>query len=163
MHYDPTSIYFEGENSEEELLKLGCSRDHQPDAKQIHLELNVTHDGSIPIHHTIRPGNTADVTTVDRKAFRISKTDLRVRPAYHYRKRRIEAHISITFVAYAIYKELEHLLAQRRMTISPQRASELTHTMYELEYRLPDSGEVKRPLLKMDAEQQALYDIIYES
>jgi transposase len=65
VHYDPTSIYFEGEYPEEELLKLGYSRDHRPDAKQIHLGLNVTHDGSIPIRHTIRPGNTTDVTTVD--------------------------------------------------------------------------------------------------
>lgn len=65
VHYDPTSIYSEGEYPEEELLKLDYSRDHRPDAKQIHLGLNVTHDGSIPIRHTIRPGNTADVTTVD--------------------------------------------------------------------------------------------------
>ncbi|MCB1198916.1 MAG: IS1634 family transposase, partial [Deltaproteobacteria bacterium] len=41
------------------------------------------------------------------KAFRISKTDLRVRPIYHYRKKRIEAHLCIAFVAYTIYKELE--------------------------------------------------------
>lgn len=46
VHYDPTSIYFEGEYPEEELLQLGYSRDHRPDAKQIHLGLNVTHDGS---------------------------------------------------------------------------------------------------------------------
>ena len=44
------------------------------------------------------------------KAFRISKTDLRIRPIHHYRKRRIEAHICIAFVAYTIYKELERLL-----------------------------------------------------
>jgi transposase len=65
VHFDPTSIYFEGEYPEEELLKLGYSRDHRPDAKQIHLGLNVTHDGSIPIRHTIRSGNTTDVTTVE--------------------------------------------------------------------------------------------------
>ncbi len=41
------------------------------------------------------------------KAFRISKTDLKIRPIYHYRKKRIEAHILIAFVAYTIYKELE--------------------------------------------------------
>ena len=36
------------------------------------------------------------------KAFRISKTDLRIRPIYHRLKNRIEAHICICFVAYAI-------------------------------------------------------------
>ena len=35
------------------------------------------------------------------KAFRISKTDLRIRPMFHYR-RRIEAHVLIAFVAYTI-------------------------------------------------------------
>ena len=44
------------------------------------------------------------------RAFRISKTDLRIRPIYHYRKRRIKAHISIAFVAYTVYKELENKL-----------------------------------------------------
>jgi len=44
------------------------------------------------------------------KAFCISKTDLRIRPIHHYLKRRIEAHICIAFVAYAIWKELERTL-----------------------------------------------------
>lgn len=67
------------------------------------------------------------------KAFRISKTDLRIRPVYHFRKRRIEAHICIAFVAYTIYKELERLLEEGKAGFSPKRASELTHTMYALE------------------------------
>lgn len=94
------------------------------------------------------------------KAFRISKTDLRVRPIYHYRKRRIEAHISIAFVAYSIYKELERVLRRHGKSISPQRAAELTHTMYELQYELPISRHIKRKLLKMDPEQQSLYDAL---
>jgi transposase len=47
------------------------------------------------------------------KAFRISKTDLRIRPIYHRLKERIEAHICICFTAYAIYKELERVLKKR--------------------------------------------------
>jgi len=43
------------------------------------------------------------------KAFRISKTDLRIRPIYHRLKRRIEAHICICFAAYTFYKEVERL------------------------------------------------------
>jgi transposase len=44
------------------------------------------------------------------KAFRISKTDLRIRPIYHRLKTRIKAHILISFVSYAIYKEFERKL-----------------------------------------------------
>ncbi len=95
------------------------------------------------------------------KAFRISKTDLRIRPIYHYRRKRIEAHICTAFVAYTLYKELERLLYKYKAGFSPKRATELTHNMYELEYDTPDSLESKKILLKMDVEQQTLYDIIH--
>lgn len=96
------------------------------------------------------------------KAFRISKTDLRIRPVFHYKRRRIEAHLCITFTAYAIWKELERLLQQYGAEMSPGRAAELTHTMYEIEYMLPQSKRIKRKVLAMDSEQQALYKVIYE-
>jgi len=44
------------------------------------------------------------------RAFRISKTDLRIRPIYHRVENRIKAHILISFVAYAVYKEFERRL-----------------------------------------------------
>ena len=97
------------------------------------------------------------------KAFRISKTDLKVRPIYHRLKDRIEAHICIAFIAYAIYKELERLLYKHKAEFSVKRASELTHNMYELFYALPDSRQEKSIYLKMDAEQQALFNIISKS
>ena len=95
------------------------------------------------------------------RAFRISKTDLRVRPIYHYLRRRIEAHVCIAFAAYTIYKELEFVLKQRGVAMSPARAAELTQTMYELEYTLPGSAEIKRQLLKMTPDQQRLYDAVH--
>lgn len=94
------------------------------------------------------------------KAFRISKTDLKIRPIYHYQRKRIEAHICIAFVAYTIYKELERLLEAANTEMSPKRAAELTHTMYEFLYTLPDSREEKRQVLKMSSEQQTLYDAV---
>jgi transposase len=93
------------------------------------------------------------------KAFRISKTDLRIRPVYHYRRKRIEAHICVAFVAYTIYKELERLLEKDKAGFSPKRAAELTHNMYELEYEAPGSNKIKRIVLKMDADQQILHSI----
>src|SRR5690606_34672147 len=48
------------------------------------------------------------------KAFRVSKTDLKVRPIYHRLQKRIEAHICISFVAYKVYKELERQLKLKR-------------------------------------------------
>lgn len=95
------------------------------------------------------------------KAFRISKTDLRIRPMYHYRKKRIEAHLCIVFTAYSIWKELERLLEERGVAMSPKRAGELTHTMYEFHYILPHSKKQEKKILKMDEEQQLLYNVIH--
>ena len=44
------------------------------------------------------------------RAFRISKTDLKIRPIYHRLETRIKAHILISFVSYAIYKEFDRKL-----------------------------------------------------
>jgi len=94
------------------------------------------------------------------KAFRISKTDLRVRPVYHRLRERIEAHICIAFVAYVIYKELERILILHQLPFSPERAAELTQTMYALEYEEPNSNIQKTTFLKMDDLQQQLYDAV---
>lgn len=97
------------------------------------------------------------------KAFRISKTDLKVRPIYHYTRKRIESHICIAFVAYTIWKELERLLEEKKAGFSPKRAVELTHNMYGMEYILPNSDKMERIVLKMDFEQEILWKIIRES
>lgn len=88
------------------------------------------------------------------KAFRMSKTDLRIRPIYHRLRNRIEAHICISFTAYCIYKELERVLYEEKSTLSLKKAAELTHNMYQVTYTLPESKQTKTKLLNMD-EQQA--------
>lgn len=97
------------------------------------------------------------------KAFRMSKTDLRVRPIYHRLRHRIEAHICISFTAYSIYKELERVLYEEKSTLSLKKAAELTHNMYQITYTLPDSKHTKSKLLKMDPDQEELYQIINEN
>lgn len=94
------------------------------------------------------------------RAFRISKTDLRIRPMYHRRRRRIEAHILVAFVAYAIYKELERRLEEGNIPTSPKRVAELVQTIYEMTFRYPGDPHERRVLLKMDPEQQRIYDLI---
>jgi len=78
---------------------------------------------------------------------------------YHYRRRRIEAHVLIAFVAYTMYKVLERRLDEAELPLSPKRAIELTHTMYEITFALPNDPQEQRTLLKMDRDQQALYDL----
>lgn len=97
------------------------------------------------------------------KAFRISKNDLKIRPVYHYKRKRIEAHICISFVAYTIWKELERLLGATKIQMTPTRAAELAGNMYAIEYQIPESGERKQRILNMNPEQQLLWQAIQKS
>ena len=94
------------------------------------------------------------------KAFRISKTDLKIRPIYHRLRHRIEGHICISFTAYSIYKELERVLKAENTYLSVKRAAELTHNMYQINVLLPESKHMKSILLRMSQEQGDLYQII---
>ena len=94
------------------------------------------------------------------KAFRMSKTDLRIRPIYHRLRNRIEAHICISFTAYCIYKELERVLYAAKSSLSLKKAAEITHNMYQITYTLPESKHTKSKLLNMDEQQTELYQII---
>jgi transposase len=66
------------------------------------------------------------------RAFRISKTDLQIRPIYHRKRNRIEVHICISFMAYLIYKELERLLKTNKIELSVEKAIEQINKMYEI-------------------------------
>ena len=97
------------------------------------------------------------------RAFRMSKTDLRIRPVYHRLQDRIEAHICISFTAYCIYKELERVLYQAKSTLSLKKAAEVTHNIYQISYTLPESKQAKSLVLQMDEEQTELIKIINQN
>ena len=93
------------------------------------------------------------------RAFRMYKTDLRIRPIYHRLRNRIKSHICISFAAYSIYKELERALYLEESSLSVKKAAELTHNMYQITYQLPDSKIIEKQLLGMDEQQQELVEI----
>lgn len=93
-------------------------------------------------------------------AFRMSKTDLRIRPVYHRLAKRIEAHICISFTAYAIYKELERIIYKEKIPLSLKQAAEQTQNMYQISITLPSSKENKNILLKMTEPQKILMKLI---
>jgi len=93
------------------------------------------------------------------KAFRISKTDLRIRPIYHRLKDRIQAHICICFTAYAIYKELERLLKKNKIVLSAGKAIEQIKEIRQLRYTLPRSREVKTKILQPTPHQARLINM----
>lgn len=88
------------------------------------------------------------------RAFRISKTDLRIRPIFHRKERRIRSHICISFVAYTIYKELERLLKKSNIDLSAQKAIEISKTIYEMSFVLPNSRKKEKVLVNLTDEQK---------
>nr|WP_197687231.1 IS1634 family transposase [Aquiflexum balticum] len=97
------------------------------------------------------------------KAFRISKTDIRIRPIYHRIPERIQTHICICFVSYAVFKEMERLLKKRKVSFSANRAIELTKNMYQIRVFLPDSKTYTTVPLKPTQEQQELISAIMKT
>lgn len=93
------------------------------------------------------------------KTFRISKTDLRIRPIYHYLKRRIEAHICIAFAAYKIYKELERQLKIKKSDLSPEKVIDVLKTIYWITIELPQSKQKKLMLLDKTNEQKLVLQL----
>jgi transposase len=91
--------------------------------------------------------------------FRITKTDIKIRPIFHYKRRRIEAHICIAFVACKLYKELERQLKVKQSNLSAEKAIDILKTIYGLTIQLPQSKETKLMLLDKTSEQKTILDL----
>jgi transposase len=66
------------------------------------------------------------------RAFRITKGTLELHPMFHFTKKRIEAHVSICFAAYKVYKELEKILKTNNINLSVDKVIDITKTITNL-------------------------------
>ena len=84
------------------------------------------------------------------KAFKVAKSELRVRPIYHYKKERIEAHICLNFTAYKVYKELERQLKLMGTDLSPERVIEIIQSIYEISALTPNNELIRKTIILTD-------------
>jgi len=91
------------------------------------------------------------------KAFRISKSDLRVRPIYHRLRQRVEAHICISFMSYLIFKELERIIEKNKLDLSVTEALKQINKMYGIKLQTPNNKIVN---LKNNDIQRRLLEIV---
>jgi len=89
-------------------------------------------------------------------AFRISKHDLKIRPIYHRLQNRIEAHITINFASYKVYKELERRLKVSQSYLSCDKAIEIAKSIYAINITNPITNEASRETLLLNDEQKYL-------
>jgi len=70
------------------------------------------------------------------ESFRIMKTNLEVRPIYHFKQQRIEGHFVVCFLAFLMERKMELLLkdaADEECSVSPRRIQEALNTMQLVE------------------------------
>lgn len=93
------------------------------------------------------------------RAFRMNKTDLRIRPIYHRLRNRIEGHICICFTAYTIMLELERRIKKNNAPFSLNQARELTKNIYSITYTLPETKEERTTVLRLSTDQKQLVEL----
>jgi len=80
------------------------------------------------------------------ESFRINKHTLKMRPIYHFKERRIKAHIAICYMAFALMRHLEYRIKITQRKLSPNeilsalnsvQASILIHKKTRDRYRIP--------------------------
>lgn len=92
------------------------------------------------------------------KAFRIAKTDLKVRPIYHRLRNRIEAHLCIAFIAYKIYKEIERVAKKENLGFSINRIFEIVQEIRAVTVVHPHSLERRAKNIFPSLEHQIVFD-----
>lgn len=71
------------------------------------------------------------------KAFRMSKSDLGMRPIFHQKEHRVQAHIFVCFLALAMYKSLELWMASKGLGNSPAKLLEEFKEIRSMDVVLP--------------------------
>jgi transposase len=96
-------------------------------------------------------------------AFRIHKSDLSIRPIWHHKQGRVEAHILVCFLAYVLWKTLEQWQARAALGNSPRTILEELGRIQSTDVVLPLADEPARELrircvVRPDKAQAALLD-----
>ena len=96
---------------------------------------------------------------VVERAFRIGKSNLEMRPMFHFTPKRIEAHICICFVAYKVYKELERTLRLMKIDMSVDKVLLIAKTIPTIRFRLPN-GNTHSVTVYTTPEQKAIEPLV---
>jgi transposase len=152
----------------------------EPDARPAGFRLRVDHDASFDNSAALSEGayllrsNISDWSdrqlwkasiqlTQAEAAFRIQKDPLNLRPIWHQREDRVQAHILVCFLAFVLWKSLE--MGQQRAGLgnSPRTILEELARIQSHDVVLPTAahGEIRlRGVAQPDAAQAALLDRI---
>lgn len=185
-----TSTYFEGQVRGNSQAKRGHSRDQRPDCKQVCIALVPSTDAKLRLQYStcadwdqwsrhsegcyVLRSNVNDWTpqllwqtyvqlTEAEDAFRVHKSDLSIRPIWHQKHNRVQAHIFVCFLAYAMWKTLEQWQQRAGLGNSPRTILFELGRIQSTDVVLPLARDAQRELrircvVRPDRAQAALLD-----
>ena len=91
-------------------------------------------------------------------AFRIHKSDLRVRPVWHQKEDRVLAHILLCFLAYVLWKTLQQMAKAGGLGDEPRRSFEELGKISLVDVVLPtrNGPEIRRRCVRRPTDHQAI-------
>jgi len=96
--------------------------------------------------------------TEAEEAFRIHKSDLRIRPVWHQKEERVAAHILVCFLAYVLWRTLGQLCRRAGLGEEPRRVlEELSRLrLVDVVLRTRDGRDIRRRCVTRPDEHQAI-------
>ena len=79
-------------------------------------------------------------------AFRIHKSDLSIRPVWHQKAERVQAHILVCFLGYVLWKTLEQWQRRAELGNSPRTILEELQRIQSTDVVLPLADDPRREL-----------------
>jgi len=157
VYYDITSSYFEGNSCS--LAKFGYNRDGVKGKVQIFIGIVVNQDG-ILITHSVHPGNTADVKTVDainkrlRNTFGLDKSILVMDRGMISAKnvKHLDQNVQPYVFALRLQKKEKELIDMHRQNLKP-----IDDNTSLTEIKLEENGRMKKYVIghSKDIEKQS--------
>ena len=91
-------------------------------------------------------------------AFRIQKSDLKIRPIWHQRSERVHAHILVCFLAYVIWKSIGQMCKKAGLGDEPRRVFEEISRIKMVDVVLPTrtGDEIRRRCITQPDKHQSL-------
>lgn len=91
-------------------------------------------------------------------AFRIHKSDLRIRPVWHQKEDRVLAHIFVCFLAYVLWKTLQQMAKAGGLGDEPRRILDELAQISLVDVVLPTRNgvEIRRRCVRRATDHQAI-------
>jgi transposase len=91
-------------------------------------------------------------------AFRIHKSDLKIRPIWHQKQNRVEAHILVCFLAYVLWKTMGQMCVNTGLGDEPRRVFDEIGKVRSVDVVLPlrGGGQIRRRCVSQPTDHQAI-------